>query len=79
MIDKELLEDLWSAVCDLCHWPYVYQDKDVMNAERCEYCPAVYIMKQMRKEAESCVTFRISNEAVIEALSKALLEGGRKP
>ena len=43
-VDKEekleAEEKIMDAVCDLCHWPFAYQDEDVMLAERCECCLA---------------------------------------
>lgn len=38
----EAQEKIMEAVCELCHWPYVYRgiDEDAMYAERCECCPA---------------------------------------
>ena len=49
-VKPDKMEELWAAVCDLCHWPYVYQDKDIMAAEKCEYCPVIRLLKEMRKE-----------------------------
>ena len=42
-------EKIMDAVCDLCHWPYVYpeEDDEVMYAEKCEYCPAALAVKDV--------------------------------
>ena len=32
-------ERILEAVCDICHWPYVYRDSEIMHAERCDNCP----------------------------------------
>ena len=35
-------EQIMNAVCDLCHWPFAYKERDqeTMYAEKCENCPA---------------------------------------
>lgn len=40
-------ETIMEAVCELCHWPYVYRavDEDAMYAEKCEHCPAAEAVK----------------------------------
>lgn len=32
-------ERILEAVCDICHWPYVYHDSEIMHAEKCDHCP----------------------------------------
>ena len=36
----EAEEKIMAAVCDVCHWPHVYRDEEIMYAEKCDYCPA---------------------------------------
>lgn len=40
--DKRLQteEQIMEAVCELCHWPHVYEDEETMYSERCDSCPA---------------------------------------
>ena len=33
-------EHIMEAVCELCHWPHVYTDEELMYSERCDCCPA---------------------------------------
>ena len=43
MTKDELLtaqEEIMAAVCDVCHWPYVCRDEEIMYAEKCDICPA---------------------------------------
>lgn len=58
MTEKETLsahEEIMAAVCDLCHWPFVYQDEETMWAERCDFCPAAAkvtsVLDGIRREA----------------------------
>lgn len=41
-------ERILEAVCDICHWPYVYRDDEVMHDEKCDNCPAE---KALREDA----------------------------
>ena len=47
---EERIEKAMEAVCDICHWPYVYRDQDVMHAEKCENCP----VERKIREAFEC-------------------------
>lgn len=44
---EERIEKIMEAVCDLCHWPYVYRDEQIMQDEKCVCCPAE---KSLREE-----------------------------
>lgn len=38
-MSTEQKEKIMAAVCDICHWPYVYRDSEIMQAEKCDHCP----------------------------------------
>ena len=38
MNDYDLIGMVAEATCDLCHWPYVYRDADLLHVEKCEFC-----------------------------------------
>ena len=42
---KICTKEIMNRVCGLCHWPYVYRDRDTMMAEKCDYCPAADAVK----------------------------------
>lgn len=41
-------EKIMTAVCDVCHWPYVYEDEETMKEEKCDCCPVEEVMEPMR-------------------------------
>lgn len=46
-------ENIMDTVCGLCHWTYVYRDKETMYAEKCDYCPAAAaVLRELEKAAE---------------------------
>ena len=60
-------ERILEAVCDICHWPYVYRDDEVMHAEKCDHCPIEALLngKQDKAEAEKDrKTFLNPDEAI---------------
>lgn len=36
-MNREEKERIMEAACEICHWPYVYQDSEIMNDEKCKY------------------------------------------
>ena len=46
---EERVEKIMEAVCDLCHWPYVYRDEQIMQDEKCICCP---VEKALREKME---------------------------
>lgn len=38
-MNEDWKEKVLEVVCDMCHWPYVYRDSDIMHAEKCDHCP----------------------------------------
>ena len=46
---NDQFENIRSAGCDLCHWPYVYQDENIMHAEKCDYCPLIQAARVARE------------------------------
>lgn len=42
-------EEIMDAVCELCHWPYVYHGdhEDDMYEEKCDVCPAARAVAAM--------------------------------
>lgn len=45
----DLKEKIMTAVCDVCHWPYVYEDEETMKEEKCDCCPVEAVMEPMRE------------------------------
>lgn len=43
-VNGEKKEQILEAVCDICHWPYVYRDDEVMHAEKCDHCTVEAIL-----------------------------------
>jgi len=41
-------EDIMEAVCDLCRWPFEYEDADfeLMLDEKCGNCPAEKVLRE---------------------------------
>ena len=39
-------ERILEAVCDICHWPYVYRNSEIMNDEKCKYCPVEAVLNK---------------------------------
>lgn len=84
MTNEELLEELWCTVCDLCHWPYVYQDKDVMAAEKCSYCPAINLLERLKRGLQkptvtTVALTRMDTDAVRRSISRMLEEMELEP
>ncbi len=46
----EQRDQLQEAVCDLCHWPYIYRDAEILHAEKCDYCPVERILQEVRDD-----------------------------
>ena len=38
MNHDDLIGMVAEAACDICHWPYVYRDADLLHVEKCEFC-----------------------------------------
>ena len=38
MNHDDLIGMVAEATSDLCHWPYVYSDADLLHVEKCEFC-----------------------------------------
>ena len=49
---EERIEKAMEAVCDLCHWPYVYRDSEVMYAEKCGHCPMRELLNGEQEEKD---------------------------
>lgn len=50
----EFYDDLMTAVCDLCHRPYVETDQEALDAFCEEDCPVNQIMKEyLRQNTEN--------------------------
>lgn len=45
-MNNELREKILETACDLCHWPYVYRDDQIMADERCAFCPMEKLLKE---------------------------------
>lgn len=46
MMNREERERIMEAVCEVCHWPYVYRDSEIMNDEKCKYCPVKAVLNK---------------------------------
>ena len=68
MTTDQLLEELWCAVCDTCHWPFVYRDRDVMCAEKCEGCRVISLLKEIKRKYQGPDTLAIIQEFKREIL-----------
>ena len=71
MTNKELLDKLEETVCDLCHWPFAYMDGDVMQAERCDYCPAIKLVTKLRQRIDLPAQ---QDDDVPEAIARGILK-----
>lgn len=49
MMDEKL-DEIREAVCDLCHWPYIYRDAEILHAEKCDYCPVERILQEVKDD-----------------------------
>lgn len=45
-MDAATYENIMTAVCDLCHYPYVETDQEALE-ERCEVCPVEKLLKEL--------------------------------
>ena len=45
-MDEKAVETVMAAVCDICHWPYVETNQEILE-ERCAVCPVERILKEM--------------------------------
>ena len=71
-------DELLEKICDLCHWPYVYHDNDIMTAEKCEYCPVaegIADLVQALISGPVTLTFNIDRDAAIKSLDDFILRG----
>lgn len=51
MTKKEMI---MGAVCELCHWPYVYLDGADMIEKKCRHCPVEETLDAvLQKEQEA--------------------------
>lgn len=46
----EIMEQAMSAVCDLCHLPYVMQEQDALD-EACEACSVGKLLQELKAKA----------------------------
>ena len=77
----EQTDKLLENICDLCHWPYVYRDDQIVIDEKCSFCPAVegvQAMKEKLKTQTLTFTVNLDRDAVIQAIDKAILKGDRR-
>lgn len=44
---EERSEKIMEAVCELCHWPYVVDDQEKLDA-MCDNCPVERILKECK-------------------------------
>ena len=45
-MNREERERIMEAVCEICHWPYVYRNSEIMNDEKCKYCPVEAVLNE---------------------------------
>lgn len=65
---KDRQDKIMEAACDLCHWPYVYRDETIMQAEKCDFCP---IEAELRAEREDLQNLAVQiTEIFVEELRK---------
>ena len=59
-------ERILEAVCDICHWPYVYRDSEIMHAEKCDHCPIEALLngKQEDESKKGKKIFLTPEEAI---------------
>lgn len=50
---EERVEKIMEAVCDLCHWPYVYRDEQIMQDEKCVCCPAEKALREEENDKDA--------------------------
>ena len=80
MLDAQT-DELLEKICDLCHWPYVYRDDQILIDEKCSFCPAVegvQAMKEKLKKQTLTFTINLDQDVINKAINKAILEGDRR-
>ena len=47
-MEEKTIETIMTAVCDLCHWPYVEENQDALD-RRCANCPVESVIRELCK------------------------------